>query len=101
MTVSWPSSTAFVTATAASRSAAHCGWMAAGPRERVHRTMSRSRSLSSHTLRMGLELLGQDAAAIRGRADRQAARVGVVVGDEDHEGEADHKGDRGGADGVE
>jgi hypothetical protein len=25
---------------------AHCDWMAAGPRERVHRTMSRSRSLS-------------------------------------------------------
>lgn len=63
--------------------------------------LSRPRSLSSWPLLAGLEVLGKDAAAIRGGADRQAARVGIVVGDEDDEGEADHEGDRAGADSVE
>lgn len=45
--------------------------------------------------------MSENAASVRGRADREAARVRIVVGDEDNEGEADHKGDRAGTDGVE
>jgi hypothetical protein len=36
-----------------------------------------------------LEILGENPSPVRGGADREAARVRIVVGDEDDEGEAD------------
>jgi hypothetical protein len=48
-----------------------------------------------------LEIRGEYPSPVRGGADREAARVRIVVGDEDDEGEADHQGYRAGAGGVE
>jgi hypothetical protein len=48
-----------------------------------------------------LEILGENPSPVRGGADREAARVRIVVGDEDDEGEADHQGYRAGTGGVE